>query len=161
MIKEKNVVELHYTGKFKDGGEVFDSSVEREPLKIEVGNGSLIKGFESSLLGKKQGEKYSVEIKPEEAYGDLREDLIVEVPKDKMPGPVEVGQTLSANAENGGSAQVIVKEVKDDSIIIDGNHPLAGKDLLFDIEIISITEASVTEAVVTEDTTNDDTTVSE
>tara|TARA_B000000475_G_C15784686_1_gene360923 strand:+ start:209 stop:661 length:453 start_codon:yes stop_codon:yes gene_type:complete len=150
MIKEKNVVELHYTGKFEDG-KVFDSSLEREPLKIEVGNGSLIKGFEQSLLGKEEGEKYSIEIKPEEAYGSLREDLIIEVPKDKMPGPVEVGQTLSANAENGGTAQVIVKEIKDESIVIDGNHPLAGKDLLFDIEIISISEA----------VTTDDTTVSE
>ena len=150
MIKEKNVVELHYTGKFEDG-KVFDSSLEREPLKIEVGNGSLIKGFEQSLLGKEEGEKYSIEIKPEEAYGSLREDLIIEVPKDKMPGPVEVGQTLSANSENGGTAQVIVKEIKDESIVIDGNHPLAGKDLLFDIEIISISEA----------VTTDDTTVSE
>jgi FKBP-type peptidyl-prolyl cis-trans isomerase SlpA len=139
MIKEKNVVELHYTGKFKEGGEVFDSSVEREPLKVEVGNGSLIKGFEQSLLGKEKGEKYSIEIKPEEAYGDIKENLIVEIPKDKMPGPVEVGQTLSANAENGGSAQVIIKEVKEETVVIDGNHPLAGKELLFDIEIVTVT----------------------
>ena len=139
MIKEKDFVEVHYTGKFKDG-QVFDSSLEREPLKVEVGAGTLIRGFESSLLGKEKGEKYSIELTPEEAYGAVKEELIVEIAKDRMPGPVEVGQSLSANAENGSVAQVVVKEVKEDVVIIDGNHPLAGKELLFEVEIVSISE---------------------
>ena len=89
-------------------------------------------------MGKNIGEKVSVTIAPEQAYGQIREDLVVEVPADKMPGPVEVGQLLQADGGDGGVVQVIVKEVNEDVIIIDGNHPLAGQDLVFEIEVVSI-----------------------
>jgi peptidylprolyl isomerase len=89
-------------------------------------------------MGKNIGEKVSVTVTPEQAYGPIREDLVVEVPSDKMPGPVEVGQLLQADGGDGGIVQVIVKEVKDDVVVIDGNHPLAGQDLVFDIEVVSI-----------------------
>lgn len=137
MIKENDVVELHYTGKFEDG-EVFDSSLDREPIRVQVGTGNLIKGFENSLFGKTIGEKFDIEVSPEDGYGEIREDLIIEVAKDKMPGEVEVGQYLSANAENGNTTQVVVKEIKEDSVVIDGNHPLSGQKLFFSVEVVSI-----------------------
>lgn len=137
MIKEKNVVELHYTGKFTDG-QVFDSSIGRSPLRTTVGSNELIKGFEDSLLGKKVGDKFEVNLTPENGYGQVREDLIVEVPKTQMPGPVEVGQQLSASGANGGEAHVVVKEVKEDVVVIDGNHPLAGRNLIFSVSILSV-----------------------
>jgi FKBP-type peptidyl-prolyl cis-trans isomerase 2 len=89
-------------------------------------------------LGKQIGEKVTVRVSPEEAYGAVREDLVVEVPVDKMPGQVEVGQLLQADSGDGQTVQVIVREVKEDVIVIDGNHPLAGQELIFDIEVVSI-----------------------
>ena len=137
MITQGSTVEVHYTGRFLDG-EVFDSSEGKDPLQFEIGSGQIIPGFETALMGKNIGEKVSVTVAPDQAYGPIREDLVVEVPTDKMPGPVEVGQLLQADGGDGGVVQVIVKEVKEDVIIIDGNHPLAGQDLVFDIEVVSI-----------------------
>ena len=137
MITQGSTVEVHYTGRFLDG-EVFDSSEGKDPLQFEIGSGQIIPGFENAIMGKNIGEKVSVTVSPEQAYGPIREDLLVEVPTDKMPGPVEVGQLLQADGGDGGVVQVIVKEVKEDVIIIDGNHPLAGQDLVFDIEVVSI-----------------------
>lgn len=137
MIENGKVVSVHYVGKFTDG-EVFDSSEGREPLQFQVGSGQLIPGFESAIIGKVVGDKVTANIAPEEGYGLVREDLIVSVPLDKMPGEVEVGQALEAQGENGQSAQVFVKEVNEDTVVIDGNHPLAGKDLVFEIEVVEI-----------------------
>ena len=137
MIENGKVVSVHYVGKFTDG-EVFDSSEGREPLQFQVGSGQLIPGFESAIIGKVVGDKVTANIAPEEGYGLVREDLIVSVPLDKMPGEVEVGQALEAQGDNGQSAQVFVKEVNEDNVVIDGNHPLAGKDLVFEIEVVEI-----------------------
>jgi peptidylprolyl isomerase len=137
MIENGKVVSVHYVGKFTDG-EVFDSSEGREPLQFQVGSGQLIPGFESAIIGKVVGDKVTANIAPEEGYGLVREDLIVSVPLDKMPGDVEVGQALEAQGDNGQSAQVFVKEVNEDTVVIDGNHPLAGKDLVFEIEVVEI-----------------------
>ena len=137
MIENGKVVSVHYVGKFTDG-EVFDSSEGREPLQFQVGSGQLIPGFESAIIGKVVGDKVTANIAPEEGYGLVREDLNVSVPLDKMPGDVEVGQALEAQGDNGQSAQVFVKEVNEDNVIIDGNHPLAGKDLVFEIEVVEI-----------------------
>jgi FKBP-type peptidyl-prolyl cis-trans isomerase 2 len=137
MIENGNIVNIHYVGKFTDG-EVFDSSEGQETLRFELGSGQVIPGFESAILGKEVGDKVVANIKPEDGYGPIREDLIISVPLDKMPGEVEVGQTLQAEGENGQNAQVMVKEINEESVIIDGNHPLAGKELIFEIEIIGI-----------------------
>jgi len=137
MIENGNVVSVHYVGKFTDG-EVFDSSEGREPLQFQVGSGQLISGFESAILGKSIGDKVTTNIAPENGYGLVREDLVVNVPLDKMPGLVEVGQTLEANGDNGQVAHVVVTAVNEDSVTIDGNHPLAGKSLIFDISVLSI-----------------------
>lgn len=137
MIENGNVVDVHYVGKLTDGN-VFDTSEGREPLKFEVGSGQIIPGFESAVMGKAIGDKVTVTINPEMAYGEVREDLFVQLPLDKMPGDVEVGQMLQAMSDDGRATQVRVHEVNTDNVIIDGNHPLAGQDLIFDIEIVSV-----------------------
>jgi len=137
MIENGKIVAVHYTGKLNDGV-TFDSSEGREPLKFQVGSGQIIPGFENAKLGKNVGDKVTIDISPDEAYGQVREDLIVKVGLDQMPGEVQVGQTLQAQAENGQSVNVIVTEVNEDHVIIDGNHPLAGRQLTFDIEVVEI-----------------------
>ena len=137
MIENGNVVDVHYVGKLTDGN-VFDSSEGREPLKFEVGSGQIIPGFENAVMGKTVGDKVTVTINPEMAYGEVREDLFVQLPIEKMPGDVEVGQMLQAMSDDGRATQVRVHEVNEDNVIIDGNHPLAGQDLIFDIEIVSV-----------------------
>ncbi len=138
MIQKGNVVSVHYTGKLTDGT-TFDSSEGRDPLTWQFGSGQMIPGFEKAIEGKNVGDKISSgPIKPEDAYGEFREDLVVEVPKEQMPGEVEVGLTLEASGDNGQAIPVKVKEVKETHVVIDGNHPLAGKEIQFDIEIVDI-----------------------
>lgn len=137
MIIKGSTVDVHYTGKLTTG-EVFDSSEGREPLKFQVGSGQIIPGFEEAVLGKQPGDKVTINIQPENAYGSVREDLFVKVPMDKMPGEVKVGQSLQAVGDDNRPVQVIVKQVNEDHVLIDGNHPLAGKELVFDIEVVSV-----------------------
>jgi len=135
MIQIGSTVNVHYTGKLKSG-EVFDSSEGKDPLSFIIGNGQIIPGFENAIIGKNVGDKVTIEIEPKEAYGEYREDLLIKVENDQLPGPVEVGQVLQA--DNGGTpVNVTVKEVNEDHVIIEGNHPLCGKDLIFEIEVVS------------------------
>ncbi len=138
IVEVNSSVTVNYTGKLSDGS-IFDSSMTegREPIKATLGQGSLIPGFEKGLLGMKEGDKKVVEIASDDAYGSTREDLVVEVPKDKVPESVIEGQMLQTMTPQG-PMNVIVKEVKEDVVVIDGNHPLAGKDLIFDLELVSI-----------------------
>jgi peptidylprolyl isomerase len=136
MIQNGSTVQVHYTGKLTDGT-TFDSSVGRAPFQFQVGASEVIPGFEDGVMGKSVGDKVTVQIPVEDAYGVVREDLIVNVPKTQLPGDVEVGQTLQASNE-GQAFNVVVKEVFNDYVVIDGNHPLAGKDLIFDIEVLEI-----------------------
>ena len=137
MIQDGSTVNVHYTGRLTDG-EVFDSSEGKAPLTFTVGSGQIIPGFESALIGKNVGDKVTVNIQPEEAYGLIREDLLVKVPNEQLPGPVEVGQTLQAHGDQGAPINVMVKEVNEDHVVIDGNHPFAGKELIFDIEVVEV-----------------------
>ncbi len=136
MIQNGSTVQVHYTGKLTDGT-TFDSSVGRAPFQFQVGASEVIPGFEGGLIGKSIGDKVTVQIPVEDAYGQVREDLIVNVSKTQLPGEVEVGQTLQA-ANEGQMFNVVVKEIHQDHVVIDGNHPLAGKDLIFDIEVMEI-----------------------
>jgi FKBP-type peptidyl-prolyl cis-trans isomerase 2 len=136
MIQNGSTVQVHYTGKLTDGT-TFDSSVGRAPFQFQVGASEVIAGFEDGLMGKSVGDKITVQIPVEDAYGEVREDLIVNVPKTQLPGQVEVGQTLQATNE-GQMFNVVVKEIHQEHVVIDGNHPLAGKDLIFDIEVLEI-----------------------
>lgn len=136
MIENGTIVNVHYTGKFTDGS-VFDSSEGRGTLRFEIGSKQVIPGFENSLIGKNVGDKVTVNIQPEEGYGQVSEELYVKIEKDRMPEGIEVGQVLQATNENS-TTNVVVKEVQDDYVVIDGNHPLAGKELVFDIEVVSL-----------------------
>jgi peptidylprolyl isomerase len=136
MIQNGSTVQVHYTGKLTDGT-TFDSSVGRAPFQFQVGASEVIPGFEDGVMGKSVGDKVTVQIPVQDAYGEVREDLIVNVPKTQLPGQVEVGQTLQA-ANEGQMFNVVVKEIHQEHVVIDGNHPLAGKDLIFDIEVLEI-----------------------
>jgi peptidylprolyl isomerase len=137
MIQNGSTVNVHYTGRLTDG-EVFDTSEGKEPLSFTVGTGQIIPGFENAIIGKATGDKVTVNITAAEAYGEIREDLVVKVPNSQLPGAVEVGMSLQAQAENGMPVNVTVKEVNEDHAVIDGNHPFAGKELIFDIEVVSV-----------------------
>ncbi|HET8752832.1 MAG TPA: peptidylprolyl isomerase [Salinimicrobium sp.] len=139
QVKENDTVKVHYTGKLKDG-QVFDSSLEREPLEFTMGKGQLIPGFEKGILDMKVNEKKTVEIPAEEAYGAPRQELIQEVKKDQLPEEIkpEVGMGLVSKNPDGQEMNLVVSEVKEDTIVVDGNHPLAGKDLVFDLEVVEI-----------------------
>ena len=137
MVETGKVVAVHYVGKLTDG-EMFDTSEGREPLKFQVGSGQIIPGFEKAIMGKNIGEKVTVNISAEDAYGQIREDLIVSVPKSQMPGEVQIGQPLQAQGDNGQTINVVVKEVTEENVMIDGNHPLAGQELVFEIEVVEI-----------------------
>lgn len=137
-VETNSTVTVNYTGRLEDGS-VFDSSnVEgREPLKATLGQGQLIKGFENGLHEMSIGDKKTVEILPEDAYGEYNDFMIQEVPKEQMPGDVEIGTALQAQTQMG-PVNFVVKEVKDDVVILDANHPLAGKKLIFDLEVVDI-----------------------
>ena len=137
-VLSDSTVTVNYTGRLEDGT-IFDSStVEgREPMTTKLGQGQLIKGFEEGLVDMSEGDKKTVEIESSEAYGEYLDYLIQEVEKSQMPGEVEVGMPLQAQTEMG-VVQFVVKEVKGETIVLDANHPLAGKKLIFDLEVVSI-----------------------
>jgi FKBP-type peptidyl-prolyl cis-trans isomerase SlpA len=137
-IKNGDTVSVNYTGKLEDGT-IFDSSLVegREPLNAVLGQGQLISGFEKGLLEMSVGEKKTVEIEHTEAYGEIIKEMIIEVAKNQVPENIEVGHMLQGNGPMG-PVNVKVVEIKDDVVIIDGNHPLAGKKLIFDLEVMGI-----------------------
>jgi len=137
--KKGDKVKVHYHGKLISG-ETFDSSSGREPLEFEIGSGSVIKGFDEGVSGMKVGEKKTINIPVDEAYGQRSEDMLIEFPKDRFPKDMEIkeGMQLMMSNGSGQNIPVIVTEVKDDAVILDANHPLAGEDLIFDIELIEI-----------------------
>lgn len=137
-VTNDSTVTVNYTGRLEDGT-VFDSSMVegREPIKVQLGEGQLIKGFENGLVDMGIGETKTVEIPAGEAYGEYLEYLIQEVEKTQMPGDVEVGTPLMADTQMG-TVQFIVKEVNENTVLLDANHPLAGKNLIFDLEVVEI-----------------------
>ena len=139
MLKDGNIVKVHYTGKLDDGT-IFDTSVEREPLEFTIGAGQMIPGFEGAVRGMQVGQVKTVTIPAEEAYGPHNEDMVLVVERDKLPenlNPV-VGQRLEKQQENGNTAVLVVIDFSDTTITLDANHPLAGKALTFEIELLEI-----------------------
>lgn len=136
-----DMVSVHYTGKLTNG-EVFDSTKDRDPLEFTLGNKELLGGFEEGVVGMKPGETKSVTLNPEQAFGDRREDLVMELPKDEFPQHItpSVGLQLKLGNASGTSLTVVITEVGDDSVTLDGNHPLAGQTIVFDIDLIEIKE---------------------
>ena len=139
QAKKGDTVKIHYTGTLEDGTQ-FDSSEGREPLEFEVGSGQVIPGFDSAVEGMAVGESKSVTIEAEDAYGPHREQMVQDVPKSALPTEIEpvAGMTLEAQNQQGQRMNLTVVAVGDDHITVDGNHPLAGKDLTFAIELVAI-----------------------
>ena len=137
-IKNGDTVTVNYTGKLEDGT-IFDSSLieGRTPLVTTLGQGQLIPGFENGLIGMSVGETRTIEIEPENAYGEPNPMLIQEVEKSKVPAEVKVGDQLQGMNQHG-PVNVTVSEIKEDTVVLDMNHPLAGKKLIFDLEVVSI-----------------------
>ena len=144
QVKENNTVKVNYTGKLSDG-QVFDSSEGKEPMEFTLGQGQLIPGFEKGLIDMKLNEKKTITIAKEEAYGDINNDLIQEVEKTQLPQDMtpEVGMGLVSKSPDGQEMNLLVVEVREESIVIDGNHPLAGKELIFDPEVVEIKDTEI------------------
>ena len=139
QVKEGDVVKVHYTGKLTDG-EQFDSSVGREPLEFTVGAGQMIKGFDVAVPGMTVGEKKTITIAPADAYGERTDEAIIQFPKSNVPADMQLqpGMQLTLSNQYGQPVPVIVVEVQEEVIVLDANHFLAGKELVFDIELVSI-----------------------
>lgn len=139
--KNGDTVRVHYTGSLTDGT-VFDSSREREPLSFEVGAGQVIAGFNNAVEGMEVGQKTDVTIEAKDAYGDYREDFVINVNPSDIPEEInpEIGMELQLHQQDGGAIPVKVTAVSDDAVTLDANHPLAGKDLTFEIELMEISE---------------------
>ena len=137
--KTGDYVKVHYTGKFDDGT-VFDSSNNQDPLSFKLGEGSIIPGFEEAVVGMKKGDKKSVNIPPEKAYGAVNEDYIFDIARNKLPEGLKPkpGSNLELGNEDGSKSLVTVIEVGDSILKIDANHPLAGRVLTFDIEVVEV-----------------------
>lgn len=140
--KNGDTVNIHYTGTLA-GGSVFDSSEGRDPLEFEVGSGMIIVGLDNAIPGMTVGEKKIVKIPSDEAYGDVNPDARQGIPRDQFPNsiPMEVGTQLQMQGPDGNAIMVSIAEVGEVEIILDANHALAGKELTFDFEIVSIVSA--------------------
>jgi len=132
MVKKGDTVSVHYRGTLDDGIE-FDSSAGREPLSFTVGSGQVISGFDEAVTGLKVGEKNKVRMEAAKAYGERRGDLVVTAPASKAAPGLKVGDRVSV----GGQAAIVTK-VDATSVTVDANHPLAGKALTFEVELVSI-----------------------
>jgi peptidylprolyl isomerase len=138
--KDGDTVQVNYTGKLSDGT-VFDSSVGSGPIEFTLGKGDMIPAFEKAVLGMKVGDKKTVTIPAAEAYGPHLDDMVVEVPRDRLPSDIEpkVGRMLEATQPDGTKIQFTITNISDNNTVtLDANHPLAGKDLTFDIELVKI-----------------------
>ena len=141
QAKENDIVRVHYTGRLSDGV-VFDSSEGNEPLEFVIGSGMLIPGFEDSVIGMALNESKTINIPADEAYGPVMDEMIQKVPREHLPEDMqpEVGMELVSETPDGHQLIVVVREVGLEHITIDANHPLAGKDLSFDIPLVEILE---------------------
>ena len=139
QVKNGDTVRVHYHGKLTDGS-TFDSSEGRDPLEFTVGNGQVIKGFDDAMLDMQPGEKKTVNIAVDNAYGQRNDDMMMEYPKTEFPADMnpELGMELHMSDNMGNVFPVVIAEVKEDTVVLDANHPLAGQDLTFDIELVSI-----------------------
>ena len=143
MLKAEkgNKVKVHYTGSLTDeNNTIFDSSREREPIEFEVGAGQMIQGFDNAVNGMTVGETKKVTIPMEEAYGPKREEAMITVSKTQLPQEMEpqIGMQLEATQQDGRKQLLTVSEIKENDVVLDANHPLAGKDLVFDIELMEV-----------------------
>lgn len=139
QAKKGDTVHVHYKGTLDDGS-VFDSSEGHDPISFTIGSGDVIPGFENAVEGMSLGEKKTERMEPADAYGDRREELVFTVGKDQMPdgAEIEVGDMLQVGFPDGSSSAVTVAAVEENEVKLDANHPLAGKPLTFELELVSI-----------------------
>ena len=142
QAKDGDTIKVHYTGKLDDGS-VFDSSADRDPLEFKLGENRIIRGFENAVIGMEPGGKSTVKIPAEEAFGPHRDEMVMEVKKEDLPTDLEpkIGQKFNLHHSDDQTIIVTVTEVTEDTVTLDANHTLAGKDLTFDIELVEIVEA--------------------
>jgi FKBP-type peptidyl-prolyl cis-trans isomerase 2 len=142
-VKAGDTVKVHYHGRLTDGT-TFDSSEGRAPLEFEVGSGMVIKGFDDGVMGMTVGQKKTIEIPVDEAYGPRDPEAIIEFPIDRFPADMkpEVGMQLAMNNGQGQQIPVVIVEVRPDVVVLDANHALAGQDLIFDLELVDINTPS-------------------
>lgn len=140
--QEGNKVKIHYKGTIEEDGSVFDSSYEREPLEFTIGEGQIITGLESAVQELQQGEEKQVRLSSEEAFGERDDNLIQQVSKSELPEDIspEQGKVLQAQTEDGQQIRFVITEVGEDKITVDANHPLAGKNLLFELKLVEIVQ---------------------
>lgn len=143
LVKDGDTIRVHYHGKLQNG-ETFDSSKGREPLEFTVGSGQVIKGFDEGVKGMQPGDKKTVEIPADDAYGHKDETAIFEFPIEQLPADIipEPGLQLVMADDGGQSFPVKVLEVKNEVVVFDANHNLAGEDLIFDLELVEIVPTS-------------------
>lgn len=139
QAKQGDMVKVHYTGKLDDGT-VFDSSIDRDPLEFILGEGQLIAGFEQAVLGMTPGESKTEKIPADEAYGPHRQEMVVEVERQQLPDniPLDVGQQLQIQQAPNQIIPVVITAISESKVTLDANPPLAGKDLIFEIELVGI-----------------------
>jgi peptidylprolyl isomerase len=139
QVKSGDTVRVHYHGKLTDGS-TFDTSEGRDPLEFTVGSGQVIKGFDDALIDMNVGDKKTVNIPVDNAYGQRSDEMMMEYPLSEFPADMkpEVGMELHMSDNMGNVFPVVIAEVKADSVVLDANHPLAGEDLVFEIELVSI-----------------------
>lgn len=139
QVKNGDTVRVHYHGKLNDGS-TFDSSEGRDPLEFTVGSGQVIKGFDNAMLNMTPGEKKTVNIPVDQAYGQRSQEMMMEYPKAEFPADMtpQVGMELHMSDNMGNVFPVVIAEIKDEMVLLDANHPLAGHDLTFEIELVSI-----------------------
>ena len=130
-------VKVHYTGTLSDGS-VFDSSEGRAPFEFTIGENQVVAGFENNIKDMKLNEEKTFKIKASDAYGEKIDELIKEIPRNKFPPEIDVGGRLILKSPEGQSIHAVVTEIKDDSVVIDLNHPLAGKELTFKVKVVGI-----------------------
>ena len=135
VVKKGDKVKVKYTGYLEDGS-VFDSNKDSEPLLFEVGSGQVIKGFDDAVTGMRIGDKKTVDITPDQAYGERHEEMVVKIPKTQFQGTEEIKEGMSVSANNGMRATVVA--VDDKEVTLDFNFQLAGKKLKFDVELTAI-----------------------
>ena len=143
QVKAGDTVKVHYHGRLTDGT-TFDSSEGREPLEFKVGSGQVIKGFDDGVTGMEVGQKKTINIPADEAYGAKNEEMIVNFPRANFPEDLnpEVGMQLNMTNGSGQVIPVVIVEVGEEEVILDANHPLAGQELVFDLELVSIGSGS-------------------
>ena len=139
QVKSGDTVRVHYHGKLTDGS-TFDSSEGRDPLEFTVGSGQVIKGFDDAMIDMHPGEKKTVSIPVDQAYGHRNDDMMMEYPKTEFPADMtpQIGMELHMSDNMGNVFPVVIAEVNDETVLLDANHPLAGQDLTFEIELVSI-----------------------